>query len=190
MSLTPSIVEAAGFAQHVDYLAQMQLVYGGSIVTFLGAVHWGLAMATQAGSSGGKALSALNERYVWSVVPSLAVVPALMMHPAQGSLAISVLLGICYLSDASYYRAGVLPRWYATLRGYLTTLAMLSMLSTTAYYFKKDVEKAKKKIAEDDARRAARAEERAAAAAASRPSLGELVAADGAAAGGKAVAKR
>ncbi len=45
--------------------------------------------------------------------------------------------GICYLSDASYYRAGVLPRWYATLRGYLTTLAMLSMLSTTAYYFKK-----------------------------------------------------
>ncbi len=47
MSLTPSIVEAAGFAQHVDYLSQMQLVYGGSIVTFLGAVHWGLAMATQ-----------------------------------------------------------------------------------------------------------------------------------------------
>lgn len=50
------------------------------------------ALLAAAGSSGGKALSALNERYVWSVVPSLAVVPALMMHPAQGSLAISVLL--------------------------------------------------------------------------------------------------
>ncbi len=57
-------------------------------------------------------------------------------------------------------------------------------------HYSQDVEKAKKKMEADDARRAARAEERAAAAAASRPSLGELVAAEGAAAGGKAVAKR
>jgi hypothetical protein len=43
-------------------------------------------------AAGSKAAGALNERYVWSVVPSLAAVAALMMQPAQGSLAISVLL--------------------------------------------------------------------------------------------------
>lgn len=31
----------------IDYCARMQHVYGGSIVTFLGAVHWGLAMQSQ-----------------------------------------------------------------------------------------------------------------------------------------------
>jgi hypothetical protein len=31
----------------IDYCARMQQVYGGSIVTFLGAVHWGLAMQSQ-----------------------------------------------------------------------------------------------------------------------------------------------
>lgn len=39
-----------------------------------------------------KAQGALNERYVWSVVPSLAAVPALLLEPAQGSLAIASLL--------------------------------------------------------------------------------------------------
>ncbi|GIL84288.1 hypothetical protein Vretimale_15932 [Volvox reticuliferus] len=140
----------------------MQLVYGGSIVSFLGAVHWGLAMSSSTvAAAGSKAAGALNERYVWSVVPSLGVVPALMMQPAQGSLAITVLLGICYLSDASYFRSGYLPSWYMSLRGYLTLLAIVSMLSTTAYYLKRDVEKAKKMMEEEDAKRAARLEARA-----------------------------
>lgn len=29
----------------VDSAAQLQLIYGGAIVTFLGAVHWGAAMS-------------------------------------------------------------------------------------------------------------------------------------------------
>ncbi len=35
---------------------------------------------------------AQNERYVWSVFPSLAAWPALMMEPAPGSLCIALLL--------------------------------------------------------------------------------------------------
>ncbi|GIL62766.1 hypothetical protein Vafri_16934 [Volvox africanus] len=161
-TLTPAFVQQAGFPDIIDLCAQMQLVYGGSIVSFLGAVHWGLAMSSSTvAAAGSKAAGALNERYVWSVVPSLGVVPALMMQPAQGSLAITVLLGICYLSDASYFRSGYLPSWYMSLRGYLTLLAIASMLSTTAYYLKRDVEKAKKLIEEEDAKRAARLEARA-----------------------------
>ncbi|KXZ51259.1 hypothetical protein GPECTOR_13g746 [Gonium pectorale] len=164
VTLTPSFVEAAGLPHLVDYCAQMQLVYGGSIVTFLGAVHWGLAMNSSAiAATGAKAASALRERYVWSVVPSLAVVPALMMQPAQGSLAIAVLLGICYLSDSSYFRLGYLPSWYMSLRGFLTLLAVTGMLSTTAYYFGRDVEKARRRMEEEDAKRAERLEVRAAA---------------------------
>ncbi|GFR44044.1 hypothetical protein Agub_g5204, partial [Astrephomene gubernaculifera] len=156
MTLTPAFVEAAGFPHLVDYCSQMQLAYGGSIVSFLGAVHWGMAMnSATVAAAGSKAAAALNERYVWSVVPALGVVPALMMQPAQGSFAVAVLLGICYLSDASYYRSGHLPAWFMSLRGYCTLLAMAGMLSTTAYYFKKDVAKARKMMEEEDAQRLA-----------------------------------
>ncbi|EFJ51469.1 hypothetical protein VOLCADRAFT_87803 [Volvox carteri f. nagariensis] len=162
-TLTPAFVQTAGLPDLVDYCAQMQLVYGGSIVSFLGAVHWGLAMSSSTMAAGGsRAAGALNERYVWSVVPSLGVVPALMMPPAQGSLAIAVLLGICYISDAAYYRSGYLPSWYMSLRGYLTLLALCSMLATTGHYLKRDVERAKKLMEEEDAKRAARLEARAA----------------------------
>jgi hypothetical protein len=103
----------------------MQLAYGASIVTFVGAVHWGLAMGSSAaaaaplgkkaggcaapfpGESGPHlraradcdchaapcAAAALNERYVWSVVPSLGSVPAVMLPPGPGHVCIALLLG-------------------------------------------------------------------------------------------------
>jgi hypothetical protein len=69
--------------------------------------------------------------------------------------------GICYLSDASYFRAGYLPSWYMSLRGYLTLIAIASMLSTTAYYLKRDVDRATRVMEEEDAKRVARLEARA-----------------------------
>lgn len=44
---------------------------------------------------------------------------------------------LCYLSDRSYAKMGLLPAWYQNMRGQLTVLAALGMLSTTAYYFQK-----------------------------------------------------
>eukprot|EP00198_Chlamydomonas_reinhardtii_P003589 XP_001692925.1 predicted protein [Chlamydomonas reinhardtii] len=162
LTLTPQLLTAAGMPELIDYCARMQHVYGGSIVTFLGAVHWGLAMQSQTIAAPGskKAQGALNERYVWSVVPSLAAVPALLLEPAQGSLAIASLLAICYLSDSSYFKHGYLPAWYMSLRGYLTVLAMMSMLATTTYYLKRDLDKARRRMEEEDAARAARMEAR------------------------------
>lgn len=39
------MVNAAGFSQFVDVLAGVQVEYGALVVSFLGAVHWGLAMS-------------------------------------------------------------------------------------------------------------------------------------------------
>jgi hypothetical protein len=48
-----------------------------------------------------------------------------------------------------------------SLRGYLTALAILSMLSTTGYYLKRDLDRARLRMEEEDAKRAARMEARA-----------------------------
>jgi hypothetical protein len=56
-----------------------QLVYGVIIVTFLGAVHWGVALATPLTSP--VALKLANSAYVYSVLPSLVAWPVATMEP-------------------------------------------------------------------------------------------------------------
>jgi hypothetical protein len=48
-------------------------------VTFLGAVHWGLAMATPLTSH--IAVRLANESFVYSVIPSLVAWPIALMEP-------------------------------------------------------------------------------------------------------------
>ncbi len=42
------------------------------------------------------------------------------------------------MSDSAYARSGALPAWYMTLRSYLTLLAILSMLTTTAFFLHRE----------------------------------------------------
>ncbi|KAJ9529603.1 hypothetical protein QJQ45_013886, partial [Haematococcus lacustris] len=221
LGLTPYLVEAAGLHQWVVDAARMQLNYGALIVTFLGAVHWGLAMTSTL--TGPRAAVMLRERYLWSVGPALLAWPVLSMETAPGSLMIALLLvsggladdnvmhrhnqwvditiavgiensidvktaiilniksdvgfantiahgsaahatahefaldalvandspawwtelfsrrlhGMCFLSDRADAKLGLLPSWYLPLRGWLTTLSMLSMLATTTYFVAK-----------------------------------------------------
>lgn len=48
-----------------------------------------------------------------------------------------------------------------SLRGYLTLLAIVSMLCTTAHYVMRDVERARKLMEEEEAKRVVRLEARA-----------------------------
>lgn len=146
------MLQAFQFDSLIDQAARGQVAYGALIVTFLGAVHWGAAMNSTL--SGPRAAHMLRERYVWSVFPSLAAWPALMMETGPGAVVVSLLLGVCYLSDRSYSRMGAVPAWYLTLRNWLTPLAMVSTLSTVMYLVSKDVEKAKIRMEEEDRERA------------------------------------
>jgi hypothetical protein len=54
-----------------------------------------------------------NERYLWSVVPSLLAWPLAMMEPAPASLAFTLLLPALYLRDRQFARLGYIPSWCA-----------------------------------------------------------------------------
>ena len=151
LALTPMTATTLGYDHLIKETAEGQVAYGALIVSFLGAVHWGIAMTSVIQGHG--AALAQRERYIWSVFPSLAAWPALMMEPAPGAACIALLLGICYMSDSAYGRNGSLPPWYMTLRGYLTTIAIFSMLSTSVFFLMRDFEKAKRRMAEEDKKR-------------------------------------
>lgn len=97
--------------------------YGAVIVSFLGGIHWGLAMA---GSGEPSAL-----RLAWGVVPSLIAWPALLLAPAWGLAALAAALVLCFMVDRRSYPALGLAGWLP-LRGLLTAVAALSCMAGAA----------------------------------------------------------
>jgi hypothetical protein len=99
------------------------VAYGATILAFLGAVHWGLALATPAAERG-----ADWGRLGLGVVPSLIAWVALLLPlPAGlGLLAVAILGTAAVESWAA--RMGLVPRAYLGLRWLLSAGAAASLL--------------------------------------------------------------
>ena len=79
---------------HQGPLAFALLAYGATIASFLGAIHWGLAMRAEADS---------GVLYLWGVIPSLWAWVALLAPVAWGLLLLALLLLTCYVVDRRVY---------------------------------------------------------------------------------------
>mmetsp|Transcript_24447 Transcript_24447/g.67966 ORF Transcript_24447/g.67966 Transcript_24447/m.67966 type:complete len:245 (-) Transcript_24447:2917-3651(-) len=134
IALCPPIAATIPFLplEVVTNAAQLQTSYGISIATFLGGVHWGMAMAEY----GGRALStkASAERYMWSVTPSLVAFPVATLPPVASSVILTSTLLAAYLVDRSFTSKGLLPKWYMALRFPLTLGASTGLMMTAYYY--------------------------------------------------------
>ena len=114
-------------------LAQIQ--YAVTILSFIGALHWGIALAGH-GMSAARTRTAL----VWSVVPSLyaffatiapELVPEPSIGPAHATLLLLAIGFVCaWIVDQRIYRGHPVPAWFPRLRGLLTAGATLSVLLT------------------------------------------------------------
>lgn len=89
--------------------------YAAVIVSFLGAIHWGLAFRQSIPSP---------SPYVWGVVPSLVAWIASMMQPDAGLVVHGLMLVVCYLVDRRLYPAMGAGAWL-TLRFRLSAVAAL-----------------------------------------------------------------
>ncbi|UFU11079.1 DUF3429 domain-containing protein [Ideonella dechloratans] len=89
--------------------------YGAVIVSFLGGIHWGLAMS--AGAPGQRAFG-------WAMVPPLVAWLALVMPAHAGLVVLGVMLVVCYLVDRRLYLDKGMGAWL-TLRFRLTVIAAL-----------------------------------------------------------------
>ena len=93
------------------------LTYGAVIVSFLGGIHWGLAMRS------GHPPSA---RLVWGVVPSLLGWLGVLLDSPWGQAVLVLSLLACFSVDRASYRDLGLQAWLP-LRALLTTVASLSV---------------------------------------------------------------
>lgn len=128
--IIPFVAAALGwlFGDPVQRFQALNLgtIYGGVIITFLGAVHWGLAICQDQKTQ-------QSWHFFWSVLPALAVVPALFVAPMIRPLFILLGLLICWGVDVYIGKKGLLPGWYVRMRHGLTAVAAISMLILMRY---------------------------------------------------------
>ena len=96
------------------------LAYSATILSFLGAIHWGLVMRAAAGQS--------NEMLAWGVAPSLVAWIALLLNPAIGLWLVAAALWACFMVDRMVYPKFGVAAWLP-MRLALTLIASLSCLA-------------------------------------------------------------
>jgi len=100
-----------------------QTAYAAVILAFMGAVHWGLQMASDQPATAWA-------RYGGSVVPPLVGWVALLLPPVPGLLLFAAAFAGLYAFDLREARAGRAPGWYPALRLPLTAMVVLALLVT------------------------------------------------------------
>lgn len=110
-------------AAYRAHVAVALLAYGATIASFLGAIHWGLALRGPAAPEPGP--------LVWGVFPSLVAWVALLLPLSQGLVTLALLLCICLAVDRGSYPAYGLSPWLA-MRWRLTGVAVLSLIAGSA----------------------------------------------------------
>ena len=96
-------------------------VYGAVILSFVGAVHWGLTMREDRSPYW----------YVWSIIPAILGWLAIVLLDIKISLlALAIAFTLAWSVDRQANLQGLIPAWYMQLRHILTAGATISLLAT------------------------------------------------------------
>lgn len=102
-----------------DFGVRMMLAYAAVILSFVGAIHWGLALVQR--DSGGLT-------FVASILPALLAWVALLVPPTAGLVMLSVGL-LTWRVWEHVGRTPAVPFWFRRLRNHLTAGAVLALLA-------------------------------------------------------------
>lgn len=120
--LLPFLITTAGLWMRGDErFLQVGVLYGAVILSFMGGVQWGFALAARDGEGG-------PGRLLWSVMPPLIAWGTVMASPVIGPLGLAVGLFLAWLYEQRPLLRTRLPDWYRSLRHALTLVAVGCML--------------------------------------------------------------
>ena len=126
--LMPFVVFSIGCWIPLPYVVNAPgiiIAYGAVILSFMGAVHWGVAMVNTDQQRGSYILA--------SVIPALLAWPALLLpHSLALALLLAGFIGL-YVYDRSVEKAQLLPGWYIPMRTRLTTIVTLCLAAALLF---------------------------------------------------------
>ena len=104
---------------YIDNVPYILITYGAVILSFMGAVHWGVAMASKDQQRGSYIIA--------SVIPALIAWLALLLpHSLALGLLLAGFIGL-YGYDRSVEKVQELPGWYIPMRTRLTVIVSLCL---------------------------------------------------------------
>jgi hypothetical protein len=127
--LTSSVDPAVALTLLQDCL-HIQVTYGALLLSFAGAMHWGMEMASYGGSKG-------YPRVIIGAIPVLYGWGTLALDPVYALIAQwAGYTGMWYV-DMKATSAGWTPKWYSQYRFYLSILVgtcIIGTLASTSYF--------------------------------------------------------
>lgn len=106
------------------FVAHALLSYGAIILSFLGGIHWGLAMDSASREDNRR----FPARIALSVMPSLAGWVALLVPETSGLFILATAIAVMLWVDIWATRAGYAPSWYPKLRIPLTCVVVATLI--------------------------------------------------------------
>lgn len=122
--VTCAVALWTGTPVYASIALQLQAGYAAVILSFLGGVHWGRALA-------GDRFGPTGPRLMWAILPSLMgwilfFVPQIEIRIVGFAVAFS----LAYIVDVKAVQAGMFPDWYKRLRKVLTTGVLVTFILT------------------------------------------------------------
>ncbi|KAL9059488.1 MAG: hypothetical protein Q9162_001186 [Coniocarpon cinnabarinum] len=102
-------------------LEPLQVGYGAVILSFLGAIHWGLEWAQYGGYGG-------YRRYAIGVIAPAVAWPTILLPVEYALISQFLAFNILYAVDSSTTKRGWTPEWYGTYRFILTFIVGASIV--------------------------------------------------------------
>ncbi|RDB22117.1 hypothetical protein Hypma_010607 [Hypsizygus marmoreus] len=114
----------------LDQALNIQMTYGAVMLSFLGALHWGMEFAGYGGQKG-------YARLALGAAPVLYAWPTLMFQPMEALILQWVGFTALWWADSRVTALGWTPKWYSQYRFYLSVLVgtcIIGSLAGTSYY--------------------------------------------------------
>ncbi|TFK54633.1 hypothetical protein OE88DRAFT_1653042 [Heliocybe sulcata] len=109
----------------LDQALNIQVTYGAVMLSFLGALHWGMEFAGYGGHKG-------YSRLFLGAAPVLYAWPTLALQPTSALIAQWVGFTCLWWADLKATGAGWTPQWYSQYRFYLSILVGTCIIGTLA----------------------------------------------------------
>ena len=111
-----------------EFISHALTSYAVAIISFLGAIHWGLEMRNS------PTAMAHPSPWIWGITPSLLAWLTTLLTPPFNLLGMAVLLWLCYRVDQKRYPHYQLELWLP-MRFRLTLVASIAcMVSSVGFY--------------------------------------------------------
>ncbi|KAF4576335.1 hypothetical protein EYR36_001065 [Pleurotus pulmonarius] len=114
----------------LDQALNLQVTYGAVMLSFLGALHWGMEFAGYGGHKG-------YSRLVLGAAPILFAWPTLALQPVTALIVQWAGFTSLWWADSKATQMGWAPKWYSQYRFYLSILVgtcIIGSLAGTSFY--------------------------------------------------------